>query len=102
VHALRGVDVAVHPGTFTTVMGPSGSGKTTLLHLLAGIDRPSTGKVRWDGTDLGGLSERRLTGGAGRARTLTHTRGNSILGRASRSCRAPSPDLSEPHGRIRS
>jgi putative ABC transport system ATP-binding protein len=61
VHALRGVDVAVAAGTFTAVMGPSGSGKTTLLHLLAGIDRPTAGAVRWDGTDLAGLSERHLT-----------------------------------------
>ncbi|MBD0694152.1 ABC transporter [Streptomyces sp. CBMA123] len=60
VRALRGVSVAFAPGTFTAVMGPSGSGKTTLLHCLAGMDRPTRGTVRWGGTEVSGLPERRL------------------------------------------
>ncbi|MEV8328905.1 ABC transporter ATP-binding protein [Kitasatospora sp. NPDC056731] len=60
VRALRGVSVAFAPGTFTAVMGPSGSGKTTLLHCLAGMDRPTRGTVRWGGTEVSRLPERRL------------------------------------------
>ncbi|MFD7579374.1 ABC transporter ATP-binding protein [Kitasatospora sp. NPDC059811] len=60
VRALRGVSVAFAPGTFTAVMGPSGSGKTTLLHCLAGMDRPTRGIVRWGGTEVSRLPERRL------------------------------------------
>ncbi|MFF2779428.1 ABC transporter ATP-binding protein [Streptomyces sp. NPDC058052] len=60
VRALNGVSVAFAPGTFTAVMGPSGSGKTTLLHCLAGMDRPTRGSVRWGGTEIARLPERRL------------------------------------------
>ncbi|WP_086831065.1 ABC transporter ATP-binding protein [Streptomyces sp. NRRL B-24572] len=59
-HALRGVSVALEPGTLTAVMGPSGSGKTTLLHCLAGMDRPTRGTVRWGDTEVTGLPERKL------------------------------------------
>ncbi|MFF4079852.1 ABC transporter ATP-binding protein [Streptomyces sp. NPDC001777] len=61
VDALDGVDLTVRPGTFTAVMGPSGSGKSTLLHCAAGLDRPTSGTVEVGGTELTGLSERRLT-----------------------------------------
>ncbi|MFI7275733.1 ABC transporter ATP-binding protein [Streptomyces sp. NPDC049879] len=60
VRALRGVSVALAPGTFTAVMGPSGSGKTTLLHCLAGMDRPTRGSVWWGATEVSRLPERRL------------------------------------------
>jgi len=61
VEALRGVDVEFAPRTFTAIMGPSGSGKSTLMHVLAGLDRPTSGWVEIDGTRLDGLSDRDLT-----------------------------------------
>jgi putative ABC transport system ATP-binding protein len=61
VDALRGVDVAFAPGSFTAIMGPSGSGKSTLLHILAGLDRPTDGWVEIDGTRLDRLNDRDLT-----------------------------------------
>ncbi|MFE6749938.1 ABC transporter ATP-binding protein [Kitasatospora purpeofusca] len=60
VHALRGVDLAVHPGEFVAVMGPSGSGKSTLLTLAGGLDRPSGGQVLVEGVELSGLNRTRL------------------------------------------
>ena len=61
VDALRGVSVGVENGEFVAVMGPSGSGKSTLLHILAGLDRPTSGEVVIDGTALFSLAERDLT-----------------------------------------
>jgi len=61
VDALRGVSVDLPAGGFTAVMGPSGSGKSTLMHILAGLDRPSSGTVVIDGVELGTLDDRRLT-----------------------------------------
>jgi putative ABC transport system ATP-binding protein len=58
--ALDEVSLAVEDGELTAIMGPSGSGKSTLLNLIAGIDRPSGGRVRVAGEDLGRLSEARL------------------------------------------
>jgi putative ABC transport system ATP-binding protein len=60
VLALDEVSAAFEPGTFTAIMGPSGSGKTTLVQCAAGLDRPDRGTVRIAGTELTGLSERRL------------------------------------------
>ncbi|MFF4919888.1 ABC transporter ATP-binding protein [Kitasatospora sp. NPDC001261] len=61
VRALRGVDVEFARGGFTAVMGPSGSGKSTLLQCCAGLDRPDSGRVTLDGTDLSGMGETELT-----------------------------------------
>ena len=61
VEALRGVSIGIAPGEFVSVMGPSGCGKSTLLHVIGGIDRPSHGTVRVNGTDLGAASEEELT-----------------------------------------
>jgi len=61
VDALRGVDVAFAPGSFTAIMGPSGSGKSTLMHILAGLDQPTSGSVEIAGTELAALGDHDLT-----------------------------------------
>ena len=61
VDALKGVSLDVPAGQFAAVMGPSGSGKSTLMHILAGLDRPTTGTVAIDGTDITELNDKRLT-----------------------------------------
>jgi putative ABC transport system ATP-binding protein len=61
VQALRGVSVDVTKGELTAVMGPSGSGKSTLMHILAGLDRPTTGDVWIADTEIGGLNDTQLT-----------------------------------------
>ena len=61
VRALRGVSLAVDPGDFLVVTGPSGSGKSTLLHIMAGLDRPSSGDVLLDGHSLSAMSDDDLT-----------------------------------------
>jgi len=61
VTALDDVSLALRRGSFTAVMGPSGSGKSTLLQCAAGLDRPTSGSVVVGGTELTGLSQRRLT-----------------------------------------
>jgi putative ABC transport system ATP-binding protein len=57
VHALRGVDLAIVPGEFVSIMGPSGCGKSTLLHILGGLLKPTSGKVEVDGEDLAAMSD---------------------------------------------
>ena len=60
VAALAGLTLDVQRGEFVAVMGPSGSGKSTLLNVLAGLERPSGGRVVVDGVDLAGLDENGL------------------------------------------
>jgi putative ABC transport system ATP-binding protein len=61
VHALRGVDLSIEVGEFTTIAGPSGSGKTTLLNLIGCVDVPSSGEVVVDGASTAKLTDRQLT-----------------------------------------
>ena len=60
VRALDNVSFSVQKGEFVAIVGPSGSGKSTLLHILGGVDRPTSGKVLIDGTDVYLLDETRL------------------------------------------
>jgi len=61
VDALRGVSVDIADGKLTAVMGPSGSGKSTLMHILAGLDRPTSGEVSVAGTSIGELNDTQMT-----------------------------------------
>ena len=60
VKALDDVSFSVKKGEFVCIIGPSGSGKSTLLHLLGGVDRPTSGKVLIDQTDIYDLNETQL------------------------------------------
>ena len=61
VHAVDGVSLAFEQGSFTAVTGKSGSGKSTLLHLLSGLDRPTEGRVLYQGDDLFRLNDDQLS-----------------------------------------
>src|SRR5688500_14284685 len=61
VDALRGVSLAIAQGKLTAVMGPSGSGKSTLMHILAGLDKPTSGSVSIAGTEITTLKDTDLT-----------------------------------------
>ncbi|MBK5219252.1 MAG: ABC transporter ATP-binding protein [Thermoleophilia bacterium] len=61
VDALAGVSTGFDRGRFTAIMGPSGSGKSTLMHILAGLDKPTTGTVELDGIEITGLDDGELT-----------------------------------------
>ena len=61
VAALDRASLTIAPGDFISIMGPSGSGKSTLLHLLSGLDRPTSGRLTYDGKDIYSLSDRKLS-----------------------------------------
>ena len=60
-HALSDIDLAIERGEFVAVVGQSGSGKSTLLNLLAGLDRPSSGELVVDGSNLSTMSQRDMS-----------------------------------------
>ena len=57
IHVLENLSLTIPEGSFEALMGPSGSGKTTLLNLIAALDRPTSGRVRVAGADLGAMSD---------------------------------------------
>jgi putative ABC transport system ATP-binding protein len=61
VDALRGVSLEIEPGKLTAVMGPSGSGKSTLMHILAGLDKPTSGTVAIAGEEITKMNDNELT-----------------------------------------
>src|ERR687886_1396700 len=61
VDALRGVTLNILSGELSSVMGPSGSGKSTLMHILAGLDRPTSGRVSISGEDITEMNDNELT-----------------------------------------
>jgi putative ABC transport system ATP-binding protein len=61
VEALRGVSLNVRVGELVAVMGPSGSGKSTLMHILAGLDKPTSGTVTIAGQEITAMDDRQLT-----------------------------------------
>jgi putative ABC transport system ATP-binding protein len=61
VDALAGVTTAFERGRYSAIMGPSGSGKSTLMHILAGLDRPTSGSVELDGVEITSLDDGDLT-----------------------------------------
>jgi putative ABC transport system ATP-binding protein len=61
VLALDDVSVDIEAGRFTAIMGPSGSGKSTLLHVLAGLDRPTSGDIYIGETEISGMNDKQLT-----------------------------------------
>lgn len=60
VRAVNGIDLDFEEGEFAAIVGPSGSGKTTFLNMLGGLDRPTSGEVNIGGTNIWGLSSRKL------------------------------------------
>lgn len=59
LEVLKGVDLELHRGETLAILGESGSGKSTLLHILGLLDAPDSGKISYDGSEVGGLKERR-------------------------------------------
>lgn len=60
VQALRSVSLSIEPGSFTVILGPSGAGKSTLLRMINGLDRPSSGRVVFNGNALAGGKLRQI------------------------------------------
>ncbi len=68
VHALRNVSLGIRRGELVSIIGPSGSGKSTLLHIMGLLDKPTEGKIVFEGKEVSHLSDREIT----------HLRGNRI------------------------
>lgn len=62
LEVLKGVDLEITPGEFTSIMGPSGSGKSTLLNMIGALDRPTSGSVLINGVNLNNLTDNEVAG----------------------------------------
>ena len=60
LNVLKGIDLEIHQGEIVSIVGPSGAGKTTLLQIIGTLDKPDTGKILYDNTDVGRLSDKDL------------------------------------------
>ncbi|MFO7939575.1 MAG: ABC transporter ATP-binding protein [Bacteroidales bacterium] len=60
VHAVNGINLEIKKGEFTAIVGPSGSGKTTLLNMIGGLDKPTSGEIHINNTDIGKLKSSQL------------------------------------------
>lgn len=58
---LKGISLTMKDGDFTVILGPSGSGKSTLLNIISGLERPDSGKIQYDSTDITSLTDDKLT-----------------------------------------
>lgn len=61
VNALKGISLTIEPGEYSVLAGPSGSGKTTLLNILGALDKPTAGKVKYNGDDIGTYPKNKLS-----------------------------------------
>jgi putative ABC transport system ATP-binding protein len=61
LQVLQGIHLEINDGDFVVILGASGSGKSTLLHVISGLERPDSGEVFYDGTDITVLSDNELT-----------------------------------------
>lgn len=61
IQVLRGIDLEIHDGEFAVILGASGSGKSTLLSVISGLEKADSGKITYDGRDIGSMSDKELT-----------------------------------------